>query len=206
MKYEYEGTSKKEIIKNYEKKEDKIIINFLDGYNCEVPLTEENESDLLKIMLDQAQDRNNITKIKELEKHKKTALIGAILTTVSTFVNGSAYFLNNSNNEEKIVNLIIGILSGVCAIYGIAGYKAINDEIKDLKKYELYLSMKEYIENSNAQEYLFDGIKNNELNINILDSYTLKEMYQLRKNLEIYESCKPYFSNNPKSITLTKKN
>ena len=60
MNYGYEGKEDKELIKRYNKDNDKIIINYLDGSQYEIMLNDENEKKILKDMLEQAIERNKI--------------------------------------------------------------------------------------------------------------------------------------------------
>ena len=88
MKYGYGDYELGSLIKNYKKKNNKIIITFLDGTKKEEPLTNIKEEEILNKMLKQAIERNNNIKWKEiLEKRKfsknniikDTTLLGIIL-------------------------------------------------------------------------------------------------------------------------------
>ena len=81
MKYGYEGVELEELIQNYKTSNDKIIITFLDGSNYEIPLTEENEINLLNQMLEQAEERSKETSIQDLKQKRKKALISAMTYT-----------------------------------------------------------------------------------------------------------------------------
>ena len=49
MKYSYNGISKSEIIEKYEKKDNKLVIHFLDGYEYEIEYSKENEDSIIMV-------------------------------------------------------------------------------------------------------------------------------------------------------------
>lgn len=94
MKHGYEGSELGELIQNYKTSNDKIIITFLDGSNYEIPLTKENEIDLLNQMLEQAEERSRKSYIYDLKQKRKKALIWTMSQVGFTLLN--------------IVNVVLG--------------------------------------------------------------------------------------------------
>lgn len=205
MKYGYNGAELGELIKNYKTSNDKIVITFLDGSNYEIPLTEENEIDLLKQMLEQAEVRSRTSSIYVLKQKRKKALILTMIQVGFTLVS----IINASTNDSKGIKVFASILSGITALTVVANglnYKFINDEIKELEKYDIYLQIRARLENI-GDPNLFNGIKKQEapLNINTLDSYSLNDIKKIRDNLKISEKYLSYFEKVGSNPTLTKK-
>ena len=196
MKHGYEGAESGELIQNYKTSNDKIIITFLDGTNYEIPLTEENEIDLL----------NQIkSSIYDLKQKRKKALIWTMTQVGFTILN----IVNASTTDSKGMRVFASILGGITAfnvvIKGL-DYKFKNDEIKELEKYEIYLQIRARLENINDPN-LFNGIRKQEtpLNINTLDNYSLNDIIKIRDNLKRSEKYSSYFDKDGNNPTLTKK-
>lgn len=97
-------------------------------------------------------------------------------------------------SSSEFVDKVLGISIGInCIFIVIDGckYYLENDEIKEIKKYGIYLNIMEDLERYKDNPNLLNNIKNmNEIpNINTLDNYSLKEIMQLEKNLLL---CKKY--------------
>ena len=155
MKHGYNGANLEEIIKNYEKNDDKIIINFLDGGRYEVPLTKQNEINLLNKMFDQATERNNNLSIDELKKIKKLFINGAVINSVlcgQSVLIGSAVEFNGIKKSKNITPLNINTLDN----YSLNDIKNIRD---NLKKYEKYQS---YFDSEDNNKTFAKRINNNE--------------------------------------------
>lgn len=80
MKYEYLDKKANEVIRNYETKENKIVINLLNGDTYEIPLSKENEKKILNELLKQAEERNKFADeiIDKAKSKKDKALVGII--------------------------------------------------------------------------------------------------------------------------------
>lgn len=205
MKHGYEGAESGELIQNYKTSNDKIIITFLDGSNYEIPLTEENETDLLNQMLEQAEERSKKSSIYDLKQKRKTALIWTITQVGFTLLN----IVNASTTDLKGIRVFASILGGITALTVVTNgldYKFKNDEIKELEKYDIYLSIRARLENI-SDPNLFNGIKKQEtpLNINTLDSYSLNDIKKIRDNLKRSKKYSSYFNRDGSNPALTKK-
>lgn len=205
MKYGYEGAETGELIQNYKTSNDKIIITFLDGSNYEIPLTQENENDLLNQMLEQAQERSESSSLYDAKKRRIKALIWTITQVGFTMLSIFNYFNADSKGKRIFNSVIAGITALTVVIDGLS-YKFSNDEIKELEKYDIYLSIRERLENANDPN-LFNGIikQGVQLNINTLDNYSLNDIKKIRDNLKRSEKYSSYFNKEDNNPTLTKK-
>lgn len=189
MKYGYKNIADKNLIQHYEISDDKIIIKYLDGNVKTIPLTKENESDLLNLMFKQAKDRStssalkNARNIKDLMesltiKFGSCTALGIILAAVSSSPNVELY--------SSILSCVVSMPLIFC------GVKCVNknNEIKELEKYDMYLSLKNTLEKNISQPNLFNEVKNkqNVLNINTLDNYSLDDIETIKRNLILIES------------------
>lgn len=180
------------------KNADKIIITFLDGSNYEIPLTNENEKKLLNIMIKQATDRSESSAYANAKSARKKTLLFAIYQvgfTVWLYV--LFRYTNNSNKTKIFWNILCGI-TGLSIVMNGLNYKFKNDEIKELEKYEIYLSIRSRLENI-KNDNLYNGVEKHKkpLDINSLDSYSLNDLKRIRANLS---KCEKY------EMLLTKKN
>lgn len=184
MKHGYEGAEAGELIQNYKTSNDKIIITFLDGTNYEMPLTEENEANLLNQMLEQAEERKKGLSIYDLNQKRTKALICTITQVGYTALN----ILGVSFADSKGMRVFASIVSGITALTVVMNgldYRFKNDEIKELEKYDIYLQIRTGLENADDSN-LFNGIRKQEtpLNINTLDNYSLNDIKKIRDNLK----------------------
>lgn len=187
MKFGYDSADSKYLIQNYSIENGKIIINFLDGSHYDIDLTENNEQTLLNKMLDQAEKRNNSNALHKALFSRKVKL----LPTLSNGILATLMLGNYIVYSKKIV-LLIGLLASLCAGKYGGQFKSYSDEVNELIKYDIYLSIRERLEKINDPN-IFSGIDNGQtlLNINTLDNYSLKEIKQIRKNLAL---CEKYYS------------
>lgn len=172
-----------ELIKNYKVSNNTVIITYLDGSVCEIPFSEDFETDLLNRMLEQAQKRNEMVSVDDLKEKRRQALFW--LATQLSF--GTLSVSNVVVSDSERMSLISGLLGGIIALTAVvhgASYKFYNDEIKELEKYAIYLSIRERLENIDVPQ-VFDGVKNPELplNINTIDNYSLNDIRKIRDNL-----------------------
>lgn len=206
MKYGYKGAESSELIRCYESTANgKIIITFLDGSNFEIPLTEDNINELRKEMLEQAQKRSKAVSLDML-RTKRTQTLVELMILSGMSVSSSTFPLYDDSVGVRVVS---GILSGIAAVTAVVcgvEYKFRNDEIKELEKYDIYLSIRERLETINDPN-LFNGIKQHEgpLNINTLDNYSLSEIKTIRDNLKRFEKYSSYFEKTGSYPTLTRK-
>lgn len=173
MKYEYENAINSEIIKSFEISNNKIHINYLDESNYDIPYSIDNERYLLEVMLEQAEERNDSNTLKILQSKRNIYASKTLLFGLITYLN--YYAANNYNNDINILNSTLITLLCIITVANGLGYGCANEEIKDIKKYKLYLSMIKKLEkynNSNAFP-----------TINDIDNYTLKDLKKLKKTL-----------------------
>ena len=183
MKYGYARANFEELIRNYKVSNDKIIITFLDGSRKEIPFTEQNEAELLNEMLKQAKIMRMNKSEHVLKVEKYDALRGAIRMIPITF---SDYVTANKSDAYQVVRTLAGVFWGLAALTIVTSsfiYNLKANELNELKKYKMYLDMKEDIDKTDA--YLFKGVKTKgmPLNINTLDNYSLNDIKQIRNNL-----------------------
>lgn len=194
MKYGYEEKSYKELIENYKVSGDKIVITFLDGTKNEILLTKENERELLSKMIKQAQERSESSALYIAKIRKKTLtnfvtiIMGGILldfAIVSATTAGNSIFMGNVTES---IAAILGSITGVCIVIGGIQY-SFNDEIEELEKYNIYLSIRDELEKCISDFDLFSGVEKmtEKFNINTLDEYTLEDLIQISNNLKRYK-------------------
>ena len=156
MNYSYDGVEAREIIQNYKTSNNKIIITFLDGTNYEIPLTEENEINLLNQMLEQAEERSQKLSIYDLKK-ERTRTFNFIMTYLGITVLSIS---NASTTDSKDIRCLTSIVGGITAlnvILDMVKYKFKNDKIKFKDKYNNY-SLLSYNEVLNSYK-LIDKMK-----------------------------------------------
>ena len=194
MKYGYEEKSYKELIENYKVSGDKIVITFLDGTKNEILLTKENERELLSKMIKQAQERSESSALYIAKIRKKTLtnfvtiIMGGILldfAIVSATTAGNSIFMGNVTES---IAAILGSITGLCIVIGGIQY-SFNDEIEELEKYNIYLSIRDELEKCISDFDLFSGVEKmtEKFNINTLDEYTLEDLIQISNNLKRYK-------------------
>ncbi len=205
MKYGYARANFEELIRNYKVSNDKIIITFLDGSRKEIPFTEQNEAELLNEMLKQAKIMRMNKSEHVLKVEKYDALRGAIRMIPITF---SDYVTANKSDTYQVVRTLSGVFCGLAALTIVTSsfiYNLKANELNELKKYKMYLDMKEDIDKTDA--YLFKGVKTKgmPLNINTLDNYSLNDIKQIRNNLSDSLIYSDIYGQVSSEVTLTRK-
>lgn len=183
MKYGYEGADCSKLIKKYEISDNKIIITYLDGSVYTMPYSIENEKDILDLMLEQAKDRSKATTIFRQNSFGKHMLsLGAISSAGAI-----SYFLGMSVIDmpsAKACCAAAGVALSACSLVEGAISLRYFDQIKELEKYDIYLSIREDIKLANKKK-LFKGInKECNLYINTLDNFSLRDLKKIKKNLK----------------------
>jgi len=196
MKNGYVGAENGEIIKGYAQKKDKIVVTFLDGAFYEVPLSTENEEELIKIMLGQAIDRNNSSTLS-LAKEKRKKAVKWIITEAIIGVITATAAVTTDNKLHRVIAGVLAGLSGIAVVVNGIRYAINNEEIQELEKYGIYLSIKEALDNC-TDENLFNGIRTkvDRIDINTLDNFSLADIKKVKANLRRIELMRPHF---PKS-------
>ncbi len=172
-------------IEKYEIIDNKILITFLSQVVKKIPYSLENERTIIKIMQNQAKQRNeSSTIIKNLEDERFSKFgicVGSATLSLYNFL--FAFFENNEIIENFA--MFAGVAFGIGIYYfGKQGFDAHN-KITELKKYNLYLSIMKKLE-MNENPHLLDGIvePERELSINTLDSYSLSDIKKLNRRLQ----------------------
>ena len=182
MKYMYDFTNRN-LIKNYTVEGDKIIVSFL-AYDkkIEIPFNEENEEKLLELMTYQAIERNNSDALLNVKNNRMFDMIESM--AMDFLVSLGVVNFVDANLFWKIVIIMCEILNVSVIWFRGIDFKSYNDDIEELKKYDIYLSIENYLKSLNSSK-IFKGIKNKEdvLNINTLDNYSLKDIKKIRRNL-----------------------
>lgn len=193
MKNGYVGANTGELISKYEQSGDKIIITFLDGSYYEVPLTDKNEEEIINIMLGQAEDRKNSDALQQAVARRKKAVKWIFTEAILGVITTTAML----STDNKTHNIVAGILSGLCGLGVVVNgirYEINNQEIAELQKYGMYLSMKGRLDNC-TNENLFNGVKSkaDRLDINTLDQFSFADIRRIRSNLRRIELMTPHF-------------
>lgn len=170
MKYGYGDYELGSLIKKYKKKNNKIIITFLDGTKKEEPLTNIKEEEILNKMLKQAIERNDNIKWEEILEKRKFSKNNIIKDILFEIIGISLPYIHEYTGE---ISLFLGGTMGIFLIVDSLFYKLSSNEIKELKKYDIYLDVKDEIEKN----------KKENININNLDNYSLKDLEEIRQNL-----------------------
>lgn len=204
MNFGYIEKSKHEIIKNYEKKDNKLIINYLDGSDKEVFLKDEIEEQILNKMLGQAKERNMSLTVKDVIDKRRHYILQEICNILLGF--SSTLRLITSKMTENNLSFTLNAVtaSGFCILAIINGveYKIYNDQLKELKKYAIYLDLLNKLEKSNQLNInSLLKIEGNYVNINTLDNYSLKEIKELRNNIKNNMNYSKYFDDSYPSLT-----
>lgn len=188
MKYGYENISGEKLIQHYEISNNKIIIKYLDGTIDEMLFTKENESNLLKIMFEQAKSRSKSAALKKAISEKLFMASWTVRFGGFTMLSLLLAIVSSSHDAE-LYACIVSCFTGIPSIFCGARYASKNSEIKELEKYDIYLSIKDRLERNISRPSLFYEVNNKQdvLNINTLDNYSLKDILTIRHNLEEIE-------------------
>lgn len=198
MKYGYENGKVEELIRNYKTDDNEMIITFLDGSKYTIPFTKEEENKILKQMLEQAKNRNESSALYDARYERKKAIHKTLTQIFCTIINGFSSHIYEETGWEIVFRILGGVTGIFIIIHGV-DWKLKTDEIKELEKYDIYLSIMEKLDNT-TNDNLFNGIKNRKvkLNINTLDNYSLKDIKRIKQNLIKFEEYNGVFEEKPK--------
>ncbi len=195
MKFGYDGANLSELISHYKIIDDKIEITFLSDNKSEIPFTEENESKLLECMIEQAEKRNFALALTNGgNRFQKEFLVDTTTDCTMVAVIVGANIMNLSLYDKVGPLNVAGYamtLSGVAFLYlsyardnGLFGRNSKLKKSSELKKYDIYLTLREQLENmSDARVYDGISMSDEKININTLDNYSLRDLKKVRKNL-----------------------
>ena len=205
MKYGYESADSQQIIKNYDIIDNKIIINFLDGASHEIPFIEENEISLLNQLLKQAYERKEVRGLNEVKLELIINLLKGLTNLSASGLCLSGVIYSDSISQKFLWGAITTINLLCCGGYG-KKYKSSNDELKELKKYDIYLSIREKLETlDNSNIFNWVNKMGQPLNINTLDDYSLNDIKKIRDNLKRIEIVSSYLNETSDNKVLIKK-
>ena len=183
MLYAYPGIDESEIIKSYQIVNSSIKITYLDNSDILIPFTKINEQKILNKMLNQAEERSQSSRLEEILNLKKDDKFKIVAATL-TLINGANLYENL--NHLKISMLITTFFIGMCLSLYLREIKSLKPEIIELQKYDLFLKMQSDLERFQDEKDIFYGIKHeiNNLNINTIDSLSLKDLQKINSNIQ----------------------
>lgn len=155
------------IIGHYEFKDDKYIVEYLNGddvkyYNS----NKDHYKELNKKMLEQAKYRDKDLYASYRKKYILTYVKFILFAMMVDFV-----------IDSNVLSFIM------CIIYFLATSFKVVPEYRELKKYHNYLEIEEKLENDDniLKDFGYDEIYDLPLNINTLDDYPNTEINKIKK-------------------------
>ena len=170
MKHGYYGIDSSKLINNYKIEEDKIIITYLDYSTEELPYTKETENIIINKMLEQAIERDNSSTLNDASAAKNMSVIFGSTMGLITVANVYGLY-NNLSDYNNMLFGTLALITGTAVVTDLMILKKDSNELDELKKYRLYLSIRKELE------------EQNNININTIDNYSLKDIKRLKKNL-----------------------
>ena len=183
MNFTYGDKTKKDIIKcchlDLDNKE--IIVNFLDGSTYKVPFVEEDYKNILNKMLEQAIERRDSNHYETVENSRSN---GMVFTFAFLLTLAFGNMLNDSIMNKVVI--ISGSVVAAAALSSAIAALVNNNELNELKKYDLYLEIKDKIEEYKDNPNLFNGVngKGYVLDISNIDYFSLRDVKKIKTNLE----------------------
>lgn len=186
MKY-FDEEERYKVIENYEIKNGKIIIKYLDGHKSDfLPYSIELEKNILKLMEEQAIKRD--LKYKEyldaLDKNSFSKKIKTGLWTIPSIAM-LPFFYEAISTTSMYDDVFTGLLFCVSVATLALNVKDLgrNNKVRnELIKYHIYLNIKEKLDKYD-KEKVFSGVNKRNLDINTLDNFSLKDIEKIRSNL-----------------------
>lgn len=172
MNYNYKNYKDNEIVKRFDKMDDKIVITFLDDSLVVLDLNDENEKDALDLLLKQAIERDKSDALENAISKRTIYLLIGILSSIGVDLT-LRNFLSNPNIFLLALNTLLFLLNGSNVIKLGKKFENSYKEIEEIQKYRIYLQIKEEL----------DGKKNGIKNINDLDKFSLNDVKNLQKTL-----------------------
>lgn len=164
MKYG-EGLDLSNTIRNYEKDNNLIKINYLDGNSKKVLLTDSNEQELLETMITQAREYTSMSGME------KSNLILSFCSSINSMIPIVGVLSGEIPKDCYTMVGAFSIFNGLMALYfGLEIPEKIKIELEK-KKYREYI---ELIDKN--EENILDHV-----NINTLDNYSLKDIKKIKK-------------------------
>ena len=158
---------------------------FVDGYAR--PRKEyETEEELMNMMLNQARERSKSSTLDHLKDVEKKLLISVCAETAIVIT--CLGLQTTSSTLAEICKYIIAAFTAI-GLISIAEIFQIKSDKNELKKYDVYLDMKDDLENCEASSEVFGRVtfgKSQEkpLNINTIDNYSLKDVERVKSLID----------------------
>jgi len=174
MNFTYEGADFGKTIKKFYKEGNGFYIEYLDNsfsyYTC---YNEKEEQRIIDIMMKQAVERDENINLTKFEIKKICSLVAAIISLFGT--------ITAFENNKQAYFLILMTLSAIV----INEYKTTSKEIKELKKYKLFLELAPNLKEVNDPELLkcieFDKIYQKHFDITTLDEHSYSQVKTIYK-------------------------
>lgn len=184
MKFSYEGANLGEIIRKYEVSDEMIAIYLLDRKNpFVIPYNTDVEQKIQECMIEQAKKRQERMNLNEYNKQLSNAVLVSLFGGVFSVFSTAGLMTAEQVNAQSYFGGLLVYTSSATILSSLIALKQ-NKKVKELKKYDIYLSISEQLNNV-CDTRLYEGIssKRQNLNINTLDNYSLKELESIRDNL-----------------------
>ena len=183
MKYGYQGADSGELIKGYsiDNSNGIITIEFLDGTKFDTPVEDLNR--VKETMLQQAIERNESNELQNT-KITRTRSLRLACINPTLLLN---FIIINIESHYKFFDIMssIGILTVLATEeFSLNRYSNLTKKIKELEKYDIYLSIREKLEQ----------LEDNELDITTIDNYSLNDLKQIRNNLIVNEKREHFYN------------
>ena len=184
--YNWEVDYQDILIKNYEITGDvdtgsKIVVNFTDGGYYTIPLTDENEKNVIDKMIEQADECSN-NRMHYEKKRKKN--LDYIYRLVAMEIINTVLITASQDVALKIISGIAMGIAGIGIISAKVHYNLNTDELEDIKKYSIYLAMRETLEKNSDNPNLYNGLEFSPLTINTIDNFSLNDVKKVKSNLQ----------------------
>jgi len=134
-------------------------------------------------MLFQAIERSTSDELKNTKSMRALYLFTAGFCSL-----GFCYgLMSNIVSSEKTTDFLAYMVMGLALTLeclSLAHYSNLTKKIKELEKYDIYLSIREKLEQ----------LKDNELDITTIDNYSLNDLKQIRNNLIVNEKREHFYN------------
>ena len=184
MKYLYyrDCASYDSIISDYKITNGKIVIMYLDGTNSEMILTEVNEQHVLELMLEQSNTKKVSLPIQAVQKAKNISLVANIIN--ASAMTGFITLALVDYDTYGILPIVCSSVFCLSLVFNSVVYKLKTNELNELKKYDLYLSMKESLDSMVNYKVFKEEQRKGYYNIESLDSVSIDDINELSQQLE----------------------
>ena len=196
MKRAYYGAEEKKLIDRHERTRDSIHVLNTDGYGYNIAFKDEAdairiENELDAVMLSQAEARRSGTALDYIKKTQKKYLI--FLATETAFLLGLGLSLLSPTLAKMSRYLLSGaVLLAISDIFNIVQFFQTVNDVRDFKKYDIYLDIRDDIKKYSNVPYLFEATGFSKLGINDVDKCSLREMKIISRNLEAIKEYSKY--------------